>query len=444
MSRRSSGLSDDRPPARRRGLFDQGLDSLTAIELRDRLSTEFGLELPATIVFENPTIEALSAFLAEAAGPAGGRATIRRRPPGPAVAAADGEPADDAVAVIGMSCRLPGAGSPEEFWSLLTEGRHAVRDLPGRPPGRSDLGGGRGRRPAARGLPRGRGGLRRGVLPGLAARGEVPRPAAPPASRSRVGGAGGRRRSRAARRRPGGSTSASTRRLPAAAQPGPGRRRPLLRHRYDVRGAVGRLSYFLGLSGPSIAIDTACSSSLTAVHLACQSLREGDCEIAVVGGANVIVVPTRIASPGGRRGAPPTGAARLSTTRPTATAAAKARRGRLLKPLGAARRDGDRVYAVIRGSAVNQDGASGGLTVPTRTAQVAVVREARRPGRAGRRATSTTSRRTAPARRSATRSRCARSPRRSAPGAGPTTRCCSARPRPTSATWRRRPASSGC
>ena len=105
------GLSDDQPPARRRGLFDQGLDSLTAVELRDRLAVEFGLELPPTIVFEKPTIEALAAFLAEAAPEAapetdgGNRATSpATRPGGPADE--DGS-ADDAVAVIGMACRCP-------------------------------------------------------------------------------------------------------------------------------------------------------------------------------------------------------------------------------------------------------------------------------------------------------------------------------------------------
>jgi acyl transferase domain-containing protein len=124
------GIGSDQPLARRRGLFDQGLDSLTAVELRNRLQAEFALELPTTIVLEKPTIEALTEFLAQAVPEADGQQE-EAQPAAPAsgTAAANG-PAEDAIAVIGMACRLPGASSPEQFWALLADGRHAIRDLP--------------------------------------------------------------------------------------------------------------------------------------------------------------------------------------------------------------------------------------------------------------------------------------------------------------------------
>ncbi|SNR59681.1 type I polyketide synthase [Actinomadura mexicana] len=378
------GLGADRRPARRRGLFDQGLDSLTALELRDRLAAEFGLELPATIVFEKPTIEALGAFLAEAAPDAAGGGTPARPavPAGGTAAGAggagDGGPAEDAIAVIGLGCRLPGADSPERFWGLLAEGRHAVRALPA--VRRAD--------PiwaeAGPGVP-----TRGGYLDEVAGFDAEFFRVSPREARSldpqhrlllevaweALEDAG----------------------LPAHALEGRAAgvyfglntadyQQLLTRDMADVdhfygtgttfAAAVGRLSYFLGLSGPSIAVDTACSSSLTAVHLACQGLRQGDCEVAVVGGANVIVAPTVSVSMSGAGALAPDGRCKTFDDAADGYGRGEGAAALVLKPLGAAVRDGDRVHAVIRGSAVNQDGASGGMTVPSASAQVAVIRRA--------------------------------------------------------------------
>ena len=140
--------------------------------------------------------------------------------------------------------------------------------------------------------------------------------------------------------------------------------------------AANRLSYQLDLRGPSLAIDTACSSSLVAVHQACQSLRARECAMALAGGVNLIGGPhLQLALER---------AGMLSPTRRSRTFDADADgyvRGEgcavvVLKPLAAARRDGDRVLAVIRGSAVNQDGRSNGLTAPNPLAQQAVIAEA--------------------------------------------------------------------
>src|SRR6478752_1520519 len=139
---------------------------------------------------------------------------------------------------------------------------------------------------------------------------------------------------------------------------------------------ANRLSYFLDLRGPSIAVDTACSSSLVAVHLACQSLQMGDSELAIAAGVNVLLSPAIF------RGFDQAGA--LSTTGRCHAFDAAADgfvRGEgcgvvVLKRLGDALRDGNRVLAVVRGSALNQDGRSNGLMAPNPAAQTAVLRAA--------------------------------------------------------------------
>ena len=141
--------------------------------------------------------------------------------------------------------------------------------------------------------------------------------------------------------------------------------------------AAGRLSYLLGLQGPSLAVDTACSSSLVAVHLACQSLRTGECDA----GARRRRQPDPLARGDdrcSRRAAcwRPTAAARPSTPPPTASCAARAAAWSCSSGCPTPQADGDPILAVIRGSAVNQDGRSSGLTVPNGPAQQAVVRTA--------------------------------------------------------------------
>ena len=140
--------------------------------------------------------------------------------------------------------------------------------------------------------------------------------------------------------------------------------------------AAGRLSYLLGLTGPSMIVDTACSSSLVTTHLACQSLRAGECDVALSAGVNLIFGPETFINFSKARMLSPDG--RCKTFDAAADGYARGEGGGLvvLKRLSDARRDGDRVLALIRGSAVNQDGPSGGLTVPNGPAQTRVIRQA--------------------------------------------------------------------
>lgn len=140
--------------------------------------------------------------------------------------------------------------------------------------------------------------------------------------------------------------------------------------------ASGRLSYLLGVHGPSVTIDTACSSSLVALHLACQSLRRGECTMALAGGVNLILSPelninlakVRVLAPDGRCKSFSAAADGYGRSEGCGIA--------LLKPLSAALADRNRILAVIRGSAVNQDGRSAGITAPNGPAQEAVIRAA--------------------------------------------------------------------
>jgi acyl transferase domain-containing protein/SAM-dependent methyltransferase len=140
--------------------------------------------------------------------------------------------------------------------------------------------------------------------------------------------------------------------------------------------AAGRLSYFLGVHGPSLTVDTACSASLVAVHLACRSLRTGECNLALAGGVNLILSPEVNINFSKARMLAADGRCKTFDANADGYVRGEGCGVVVLKTLSTALADGNRILAVIRGSAVNQDGRSGGLTAPNGPAQEAVIRAA--------------------------------------------------------------------
>ena len=287
------------------------------------------------------------------------------------------------IAIVGLGCRFPGARDPESYWSLLSEGRDAVVEVPA---DRWDGDAYFDPDPQAPGKMYTRLGGFLDRVDGFDAPffGISPREAAAIDPQHRllleVTWEALEHAALAPERLYGGSTGVFVG-LSGFDQALLTTRRPERLDAYFTSGntlnmAAGRLSHVLGLTGPSMVVDTACSSSLVAVHLACQSLRLGECELALASGVSLMIAPE-----------PTIGACKSQMLSPSRgcrvfdAAADGYVRGEgcgvvVLKPLPRALADGDRVLAVIRGSAVNQDGPSGGLTVPNGQAQQAVIREA--------------------------------------------------------------------
>ncbi|MHC9295312.1 SDR family NAD(P)-dependent oxidoreductase [Mycobacterium sp. LTG2003] len=140
--------------------------------------------------------------------------------------------------------------------------------------------------------------------------------------------------------------------------------------------AAGRISYRLGLQGPAVAVDTACSSSLVAIHQACQALQLGECDLALAGGANVLLTPATMITFSSAHMLAPDGRCKTFDAAADGYVRGEGCGVIVVKRLEDAVRDGDRIRAVIRGSAINQDGASGGLTVPNGVAQQRVIADA--------------------------------------------------------------------
>ncbi|HVQ99992.1 MAG TPA: acyltransferase domain-containing protein, partial [Mycobacterium sp.] len=349
------------------GFAEMGLDSLNTIELRRTLQDVLGRRLPSTLAFDHPSVRRLADHLrateAKTAPRVPASALARRAP--------DTPDTGGAIATVGIGCRFPGgAGDPDSYWRLLGDRVDAITEVPA---GRFSDGG------------KWYGGFLDAVdefdarffrMPPKEARGADPQQrlflevawealehaGIPPheLSGTRTGVFVG--------------MNSSDHSALAAADPdavdgfyGTGN---------SFSAAPGRLSYFLDARGPSLAVDTACSSSLVATHLAIASLRAGECDLAIVGGVNLILRSTI------HRASAVLGALAADGRCKAFDASADGyTRGEgcgvvVLRRLPDARAAGDRVLAVLLGSAVNQDGASSGLTVPNGPAQTDLVREA--------------------------------------------------------------------
>ncbi|HVR05404.1 MAG TPA: type I polyketide synthase, partial [Solirubrobacteraceae bacterium] len=395
-----------------RAFTELGFDSLAATELRNRLGAAVGLTLPATLVFDYPNAAALAEYLLEQLAQQGGLAADGAPGAGAAGAQTDARPTDatqagadrartsagvasgrvqspdealDPVAIVGMSCRLPGGvDSPRELWQLLAAGGDAISEFP------DDRG-------------------------WEVERIYNPDPDQPWSTYVREGGFlhdAGDFDCGLFRISPREALSMDPQQRllleavweaceDAGIDPlslrgtqtgvfaglmyhdyGSGRRpAPGVGDGYMLSGnggsvVSGRVAYVFGLEGPAVTLDTACSSSLVALHLATQSLRSGESTLALAGGVTVMTQPSSFVAFSMQRALARDARCKSFADAADGTIWSEGVGVLLLERLEDARRLGHPVLGLVRGSSVNQDGASNGLSAPNGPAQQRVIQQA--------------------------------------------------------------------
>lgn len=366
-------------------LTDLGLDSLNTIELRNRCVKKLGIDIPATAFFNHPSLTAFAQYCYEQLSfedenkPLSEDISVT---PVEQVAAIN-IPRQEDIAIIGMSGRFPGAANIESFWDNLVHARDSVIDVP---PSRWSMQQWFSDKPATPGkmyCPKA------GFIDGLELFDPLFFGISPIEAKSvdpqmrlllettweaiedagltmdqlngsntgvYIGLAGTEYQFRATA--DVGTIDAYT---------GLGTSHSTI---------VGRISYWLGLNGPSIPVDTACSSSLAALHLASMAIREGDCEQALVGGVNIMLAPQGNIYLSQLQALSPTGHCHAFSAQADGFVRSEGCGMLVLKPLSKALADNDEIHAVIKGTASNHDGRSQGFTAPNGISQRKVIEKA--------------------------------------------------------------------
>ncbi|WP_392538803.1 beta-ketoacyl synthase N-terminal-like domain-containing protein [Legionella sp. 227] len=370
---------EDTPIDLSKGFFDLGLDSINAVELINLLQTKLGdaLILESSLLFNFPNIQAVIDYMYEELSPE--KEKPLRSPPEHIKNLRS--PLHEEIAVIGMSCQFPGAKDIDEFWQLLAEGKDGVREIP-KERWFSEYYSNRSPE-ALNSLPPLKGGCIDGITEFDAGFFSIsPREALllDPQQRLLLTNAWRALENAACdpRQLRGSSTGVFIGISSHDYEHIIFSHKALIIHPHVTTGnaassASGRLSYVLGLQGPSMAIDTACSSSLVALHQACLSLRNEECGLAIVGGVNALLSLDLTLNLRKAGMLSPDGACKTFDASANGYVRGEGCGVVILKPLSAAQRDNDRILAVIKASGINQDGASSGLTVPNGAAQKSLL-----------------------------------------------------------------------